>query len=123
MLRLVLAAVVAAATVVAPALAAAHPHLVPHTTARQAERNLLRAQRMLGRWHAGLTIPRTGLLRPNTSAQCRGVGRGVARHTGSARAFFAFRCVIRNRRRSVAVVYHALPGNGFEVRHRVLLRH
>jgi hypothetical protein len=76
---------------------------------------------MLGRWHAGLVDPRTGIVRPNTTAQCSGRGRGVARHKGGARAYFKFRCVIRNQQHAVTFLYYALVGNGFEIRRRVVV--
>jgi hypothetical protein len=103
------------------AVAQARSRPLPTTTSRQAERNILQAQRMLERWHAGFVDPQTGIVRPNTTAQCSGRGRGVARHKGGARAFFKFRCVIRNRQHVVAVIYYALVGNGFEVRRRVVV--
>lgn len=121
MLRVALVGVLALAAAIVPASVAAIGTATPHTTARQAERNLLRAQHMLTRWRAGLTNPVTGLVKPNTTAQCRGRGPGVAPHEGAARAFFSFRCVLRNHRHAVTVVYYALHGNGFEIRHRVLV--
>lgn len=121
MLRVALVGVLTLTAAVVPASRAAIRFATPHTTARQAERNLLRAQHMLTRWRAGLTNPATGLVKPNTTAQCRGRGRGVAPRKGAARAFFSFRCVLRNHSHAVSVVYYALRGNGFEVRHRVLV--
>jgi hypothetical protein len=121
MLRVALLGVLAIAAAVVPAAVASSRVGIPHTTARQAERNLLRAQHMLARWRAGLTSPATGLVKPNTTAQCRGRGAGVAPRKGAAPAFVTFRCVLRNHRHAVSVVYFALRGNGFEIRHRVVL--
>jgi hypothetical protein len=118
MLRVALVGVLALAAGIVPASLAAMRSATPHTTARQAERNLLRAQHMLARWRAGLTSPATGLVKPNTTAQCRGRGRGVAHRKGASRAFFSFHCVLRNHGHTVSVLYYALHGNGFEVRHR-----
>jgi hypothetical protein len=119
MLRVALLGVLAVAAALVPAALAASRVGIPHTTARQAERNLLRAQHMLARWRTGLTSPATGLVKPNTTAQCRGRGNGLAPRKGAARAFFSFQCVLRNHEHTVSVVYFALRGNGFEIRHRV----
>ncbi|HET7137529.1 MAG TPA: hypothetical protein VFI04_04185 [Gaiellaceae bacterium] len=101
--------------------ASAHRVTHPTTTSRQAERNILRAQRMLARWHVGLVDTGTGLVKPNTTAQCRGRGRGFAHRKGAARAFFKFSCVIVNREHVVQVLYYALTGNGFEMHNRVVV--
>jgi len=121
MLRVALVGALSLAAAIVPAPLAAIRSGTPHTTARQAERNLLRAQHMLTRWRAGLTSPATGLVKPNTTAQRRGRGRGIAPRKGAARAFFRFQCTLRNHRHAVSVLYYALSGNGFEVRHRVLV--
>ena len=121
MLRVALVGALALAPAVVPASLAAIRTGTPHTTARQAERNLLRAQHMLARWRTGLTSPATGVVKPNTTAQCHGRGRGVALRTSAYRAFFSFHCVLRNHRHAVSVLYYALHGNGFEVRHRVVV--
>jgi hypothetical protein len=86
----------------------------PHTTARQAEQNVLAARHLLSRWRVGLTDPKTGLVRPNTTAQCTGRGRAVAGRYAS------FHCTVRHRSATVVFTYIALRGNGFELRHRVV---
>ena len=121
MLRVALVGALSLAAAIVPAPPAAIRTGTPHTTARQAERNLLRAQHMLARWRAGLTSPATGLVKPNTTAQCRGRGRGISPRAGAARAFLRFHCVLRNHRHAVSLQYYALLGNGFEVRHRVVV--
>jgi hypothetical protein len=79
-------------------------------TRERAERNLLSATRMLARWHAGLTDPRTGLLLRNTTARCAGQGVPVAG------AYPRFLCTLRHGTRTVHVRYYAQARGGFEVR-------
>jgi hypothetical protein len=107
-LLLVSAALLAAGAAAASAASSAHPR----QTRQQAERNLLHATRMLRRWHVNLVDTKTGLLRQNTTASCRGVGRPVRAHYAS------FRCVLRHGSRHVLVRYLALRRNGFEA-HRL----
>lgn len=97
-----------------PALAK-QASLPRHVTARQAEQNVLAARHLLARWHVGLTDPKTGLVRPNTTAQCRGRGRGAAGRYAS------FDCTVRHRSATVVFTYIALRGNGFELRDRVVV--
>jgi hypothetical protein len=87
----------------------------PHTTPRQAEQNVLEARQMLTRWHVGLTDPKTGLVRPNTTAQCSGRGRAVTGHYAS------FHCTVRHGSVRVVFTYIALRGNGFELHNRVVV--
>jgi hypothetical protein len=106
---LVVVPVVVALILLAGAPAAAAASSKAHRQARQqAERNLLHATRMLKRWHVGLVDTKTGLLRQNTTATCRGTGRRVAGK------YSTFRCVLRHGRHRVAVRYLALAHNGFE---------
>ncbi len=85
------------------------------TTTARAERNILGATKTLNRWHVGITDPRTRLVRANTTVTCRGRGRH------QAQGYASFTCVIRRRTLKVRVLYVALTGNGFELRHHVLL--
>lgn len=104
-----LIAVVVTAILLTGAPAAASSSKSPRQTRQQAERNLLHATRLLKRWRVGLVDTKTGLLRQNTTATCRGTGRRVA---GKYRTF---RCVLRHDRHRVTVRYLALAHNGFEV--------
>jgi hypothetical protein len=83
---------------------------VPRQTKLQAERNLLRATRLLARWDVGLVSPRSGLLLRNTTATC--TGEGVPFSGRYAR----FTCVLRHGSTRVRVAYFAQPGGGFAVR-------
>lgn len=91
---------------------AAQSATAPTQTKRHAERNLLRATRMLARWHVGLVDPRTGLLRQNTTAAC--TGKGTRRNGG----YHRFVCVLHHKKTTVRVLYVAQSGNGFEA-HRL----
>ena len=82
----------------------------PRQTKLVAERNLLRATRMLARWQVGLVSPRSGLLLQNTTATCTGAGEPLAgRYTH-------FTCVLHHGRINVRVAYLVQSHGGFEVR-------
>jgi len=86
------------------------------TAPRVAEVRLLRATRMLARWHVGIVDRKRNIVRRNTTAVCRGIGRW---RTGGYRRL---RCTIAYRRVHVHVVYVSLAGRGFEVRNRSVRR-
>jgi hypothetical protein len=98
--------VVIASFLVAPASALAPAR----HTARQAQTNVLRASRVLGRFSPALLDPRTKLLKNNSTAVC--AGHGKARRA----AYSTFTCVVRNGRLRVAVRYLAQSHNGFELK-------
>jgi len=90
--------------------AAARSKPPAHHTQRQAELNLLRAKRMIARWHVGFVDPSTGLVRSSTRASCRGHGRGVGgRYT-------LFDCTVAHGSRKVVLLYVAQRHNGFSVK-------
>lgn len=101
-----LASVCLAGALVASA-AAATP--VRHT-AREAQTNILRAARVLGRFSPALVDPRTRLMKNNSTATCRGISH--VRGTAAA----AFICVVSSGRVHVRVRYVAQRHNGFELR-------
>jgi len=103
----ILAVALAAVAVTHSALAAG-----PRQTKQRAERNLLSATRVIARWHVGLVNPKSGLVRQNTTAACRGAG------AGTARGYSSFTCVVKHARTVVRVRYVALRRNGFEL-HRL----
>jgi hypothetical protein len=78
-------------------------------TQREAELNLLRAPRLMARWHPSLADGRTKLVQRNVTASCR--GRGVA----SRGRYASFTCDIRGARVVVRARYFAQP-RGFAVR-------
>lgn len=97
-----------AALVACPAAVAAPA--APRQAKLVAERNLLRATRMLARWQVGLVNPRSGLLLQNTTATCTGAGEPVeGRYT-------RFTCVLQHGRINVHVAYFVQQHGGFEVR-------
>jgi hypothetical protein len=77
---------------------------------RQAELNLLRAPKALGRIDKRLLDPRTHWFRNNTRAVCS--GRGARRGLEWPR----FVCTVSVGKTSVAVLYLAQRRNGFEIR-------
>jgi hypothetical protein len=82
----------------------------PRHSKVQAERNLLRATRLLARWHVGLVSPHSGLLLQNTTATCSGAGTpGSGRYT-------RFMCVLHHGTIRVRVAYFAQRNGGFAVR-------
>jgi hypothetical protein len=83
---------------------------VPRQAKLVAERNLLRATRMLARWHVGLVDPRSGLLLQNTTATCTGEG------TPAEGRFARFTCELHHGRIRVRVAYLVQQHGGFEVR-------
>jgi hypothetical protein len=83
---------------------------IPRQTKLQAERNLLRATRLLARWHVGLVSPRSGLLLRNTTATCTGEGVPVSGR------FARFTCVLHHGSTRVRVAYLAERNGGFAVR-------
>jgi hypothetical protein len=95
------ALVVGQAAVAAPA---------PRQTKLVAERNLLRATRMLERWHVGLVDPRSGLLLQNTTATCTASGTPVGN------TYASFTCTLRHASIHVRVAYLVLQHGGFQVR-------
>ena len=78
----------------------------------RAERNIMAAHRVLGRWNVGLVNPRTRLLRNNVWVSCS--GRGSRTRAG----YTQFRCVVGYRRVRVSVRYVAKTNNGFELHDR-----
>ena len=64
--------------------------VTPRHSKLQAERNLLRATRVLARWHVGLVSPHTGLLLQNTTATCSGAG------TPDSGRYARFTCVLHH---------------------------
>lgn len=105
-LRVMIGTVLAALLACQAAIAAPTPR---HTKLR-AERNLLRATRVLARWRVGLVSPRNGLLLQNTTATCTGVGTQVG--GGYAR----FTCELRHGSIRVRIAYFAQRNGGFAVR-------
>lgn len=101
-----LAACLSACLLVVPAYAGSPAR----HTARQAETNLLRAARVLGRASPALIDRTTGLVKNNSTAHCRGVG------LAQRGAFVSFDCVVRNGLVQVSVRYLSEPHNGFELR-------
>jgi hypothetical protein len=95
-----------AGVLVAPATALGPPRHTP----RQAQTNVLRASRVLGRFSPALLDPRTKLLKNNSTAVC--IGHGKARRA----AYSTFTCVVKNGRLRVAVRYLAQSHNGFELK-------
>jgi hypothetical protein len=100
----VLAGALSACALVPTAHAAGAPK--DHQTPRQAQIVILSAPRRLARIAAQLVDPRTRLVRSNTQAVCRGVGRPV-RGT-----FHILRCTIRHGRTRVVVRYTAVGRYG-----------
>lgn len=74
---------------------------------RRAEVNLLRAPRLLARWDASFTNPRTRLVRSTTVVHCRGLG------TARSGRFAQLRCTIRSPRVRVTVAYRPIGRYGF----------
>jgi hypothetical protein len=107
-MRLRLAIGTALAALAACPVAVAAP--APHQTKLVAERNLLRATRLLARWNVGLVDPRSGLLLQNTTATCTGEGTPVDGR------YARFTCVLHHGRIRVRVAYFAQQRGGFEVR-------
>jgi hypothetical protein len=101
-----LGAMLAALVVCQAAVAAA----APRQSKLVAERNLLRATRMLERWHVGLVNPRSGLLLQNTTATCTGSGGAVDN------AYTSFTCTLHHGSIHVRVAYLVLQHGGFQVR-------
>jgi hypothetical protein len=96
---------VAGALVVAAAAASPLRH-----TAQEAQTNILRAARVLGRFSPALVDPRTKLMKNNSTATCR----GVSHVRGAAASVFV--CVVSSGRVHVRVRYLAQRHNGFELR-------
>jgi hypothetical protein len=99
---------VSAAAVALPAWATGMPRHTP----RVAQTHVLGAPRVLGRFSPTLLDPRTGLLRNNTTAVCRGIGKP---HAG---AYATLTCVVSSGHIRVSVRYLAEQRNGFEL-HRI----
>jgi hypothetical protein len=96
----------AAGALVLPAFAASPPR----HTARQAQTNVLRAARVLGRFSPALVEPRTKLMKNNSTAICR----GVTNVRGTAASVFV--CVVSSGRVHLRVRYLAQRHNGFELK-------
>ena len=89
---------------VSPAWSARQPS---RQTPRQAELNLLRSPRILGRWRPSFLDPHTQLLRPNIVVRC--VGAGTAVHG----RFYVLRCSVTLAPWRVRLRYVALGRYGF----------
>jgi hypothetical protein len=100
-----LAAVCIAGALVGTASAAS----APRHTAQQAQTNILRAARVLGRFSPALVDTRTKLMKNNSTAACR----SVAHVRGAAASVFV--CVVSSGRVHVRVRYVAQRHNGFEL--------
>jgi hypothetical protein len=85
---------------------------IPRHTPRVAQTHVLGAPRVLGRFSPALLDPRTGLLRNNSRAACRGIGKP------RAGAYATLTCVVSSGRIRVSVRYLAQQHNGFEL-HRI----
>jgi hypothetical protein len=96
----------AAGALVVPAYAAS----APRHSARQAQTNVLRASRVLGRFSPALLDARTKLIKNNSTATCR----GVVDRRGTAASVFV--CVVSSGRVRVQVRYLAQRHNGFELK-------
>jgi len=82
----------------------------PRQSKVQAERNLLRATRLLARWDVGLVSPHSGLLLQNTTATCTGDGTPVSGR------YSRFTCVLHHRTIRVRVAYFVQRNGGFAVK-------
>lgn len=101
-----LASLAIAGALVMPAFAASPPR----QSARQAQTNVLRASRVLGRYAPALIDARTKLIKNNSTATCR----GVAHRRGTSASVFL--CVVSSGRVHVQVRYAAQRHNGFELK-------
>ena len=99
-----------AALALAPS-AAAQP-----TTKRKAELNVLRATRVLARWHVSAIDTRTQTLRSNTIVRCAGRGRYTVSKPLGAHHYLSFICTLRYRKESVRMLYTARTGKAFTLR-------
>jgi hypothetical protein len=104
-----MAALACVATLVVVANASAATRSV---APRVAENRLLQATHMLARWRIGLVDVRRNVVRRNTTATCRGLGR--VRAGGYSR----LTCVVAYRKVRVQLLFVPLHGTGFEVRQR-----
>jgi hypothetical protein len=95
-----------ALAVVVPALASNTQTPLKRQTKRQAEITLLHAGRALAALSPRLVDPRTRLVRTNTRAVCKGLGRG------KNGMFVRFRCLIANGNARFLVSYVAFGQNG-----------
>jgi hypothetical protein len=109
-LAALLAPVLVALALVATAPASASTPSPARQTKRQAEVILLQGPRLLARFSPGLVDSRTRLLRKNTRAVCRGLGRPV--HA----AFHRLRCVVTFERIRLVVAYTAVGKYGTVLR-------
>jgi len=100
------AAFALALAIVVPALASTAQTPLNRQTKRQAEITLLHAGRALAALSPRLVDPRTRLVRTNTRAVCKGLGKG------QKGMFVRFRCLIANGNARFLVSYVAFGQNG-----------
>ena len=91
-------------------VAAAQP-----TTKRLAELDVLRATKILARWHVAAIDSRTQTLRSNTIVRCAGRGHYTVAKTSGARRYLSFICTLQYRRESVRMLYTAGKGRHFSL--------